>query len=85
MIPGVTAGERFRSWTQIQANAARAAGGFTALGVGEDDSVALIETLAGGKVSSGVVVASAAPGPAAGTEPVAAPEATAVAEALGPP
>ena len=39
---GVTAGERFRSWADIQANAARAAGGLTALGVGEDDSVALM-------------------------------------------
>jgi long-chain acyl-CoA synthetase len=42
MTAGVTAGERFRSWTDIQANAARAAGGFAALGVGEDDSVALM-------------------------------------------
>ena len=39
---GVTAGERFRSWPEIQANAARGAGGLTALGVGEDDSVALM-------------------------------------------
>lgn len=42
MTAGVTSGERFRSWAEIQANAARAAGGFTALGVGEDDSVALM-------------------------------------------
>jgi long-chain acyl-CoA synthetase len=42
MTPGVTAGDRFRSWPDIQANAARAAGGFAALGVGEDDSVALM-------------------------------------------
>jgi long-chain acyl-CoA synthetase len=42
MSPGVTAGERFRSWAEIQANAARAAGGLAALGVGEDDSVALM-------------------------------------------
>ena len=28
MTAGVTAGERFRSWADIQANAARAAGGF---------------------------------------------------------
>ena len=42
MTAGVTSGERFRSWPGIQANAARAAGGFAALGVGEDDSVALM-------------------------------------------
>ncbi|MEI7870483.1 MAG: acyl-CoA synthetase [Alphaproteobacteria bacterium] len=42
MTAGVTAGERFRSWADIQANAARAAGGLAALGVGEDDSVALM-------------------------------------------
>src|SRR5262249_1715714 len=42
MTAGVTAGERFRSWPEIQANAARAAGGLRALGVGEDDSVALM-------------------------------------------
>ncbi|UYN96964.1 MAG: AMP-binding protein [Enhydrobacter sp.] len=42
MTPGVTAGERFRSWADIQANAARAAGGLAALGVGEDDSVAIM-------------------------------------------
>lgn len=42
MTPGVTAGERFRSWADIQANAARGAGGLAALGVGEDDSVALM-------------------------------------------
>ena len=39
---GVISGERFRSWADIQANAARAAGGFAALGIGEDDSVALM-------------------------------------------
>jgi long-chain acyl-CoA synthetase len=39
---GVTAGERFRSWADVDANAARAAGGFAALGVGEDDSVAVM-------------------------------------------
>ena len=42
MTAGVTSGERFRSWPEIQANAARAAGGLAALGVGEDDSVALM-------------------------------------------
>ena len=42
MTAGVTAGERFRSWADIQANAARGAGGFAALGLGEDDSVALM-------------------------------------------
>ena len=42
MTAGITAGERFRSWADIQANAARAAGGFAGLGVGEDDSVALM-------------------------------------------
>ena len=42
MTPGVTAGQRFRSWVDIQANAARAAGGLAALGVGEDSSVALM-------------------------------------------
>ena len=42
MTAGVIAGERFRSWADIQANAARAAGGFKALGLGEDDSVALM-------------------------------------------
>jgi long-chain acyl-CoA synthetase len=42
MTPGVTAGERFRSWVDIQANAARGASGFAALGLGEDDSVALM-------------------------------------------
>src|SRR6478752_3673264 len=41
-MTGVTSGERFRSWPEIQANAARAAGGFAALGIGEDDSVALM-------------------------------------------
>ena len=39
---GVTSGERFRSWAEIQANAARAAGSLRTLGVGEDDSVALM-------------------------------------------
>lgn len=39
---GVTAGERFRSWPEIAANAARGAGGLSALGIGEDDSVALM-------------------------------------------
>jgi long-chain acyl-CoA synthetase len=38
----VTAGGRFRSWADIQVNAARAASGFAALGLGEDDSVALM-------------------------------------------
>jgi long-chain acyl-CoA synthetase len=42
MSTGVTAGERFRGWPEIQANAARAAGGLAALGIGEDDSVALM-------------------------------------------
>ena len=42
MTAGVTAGDRFRGWSDIQANAARAAGGLAALGVGEDDSVALM-------------------------------------------
>ena len=42
MAAGVTAGERFRSWSDIQANAARAAEGLSALGVGEDDCVALM-------------------------------------------
>ena len=42
MTAGVTAGERFRSWADIQANAARGASGFAALGLGEDDSVALM-------------------------------------------
>src|SRR5215475_10988200 len=42
MTAGVTAGERFRSWADIQANAARAAGGLKSLGVREDDSVALM-------------------------------------------
>ncbi len=42
MTAGVTAGERFRSWADIQAHAARAAGGLAALGVREDDSVALM-------------------------------------------
>ena len=42
MTPGVAAGQRFRSWADIQANAARGAGGLEALGVGENDSVALM-------------------------------------------
>ena len=41
MTAGVTAGERFRSWAGIQANAARAASGFAALGLA-DDSIALM-------------------------------------------
>ena len=39
---GISAGDRFRSWAEVQANAARAAGGLAALGIGEDDSVALM-------------------------------------------
>jgi long-chain acyl-CoA synthetase len=42
MTAGITAGNRFRSWTDVQVNAARAAGGLAALGVAEDDSVALM-------------------------------------------
>jgi long-chain acyl-CoA synthetase len=42
MTAGVSAGERFRSWADIQANAARAAGGLASLGVREDDSVTLM-------------------------------------------
>ncbi len=42
MIPGIAAGERFRPWSEIQARAARAAGGFVAFGIGEDDCVALM-------------------------------------------
>lgn len=42
MTAGVTAGERFRSWADIQANASRAAGGLAALGVDEDSCVALM-------------------------------------------
>ena len=42
MTAGVTAAERFRSWADIQANAARGASGFAALGLREDDSVALM-------------------------------------------
>src|SRR4030095_11764409 len=42
MTAGVTAGERFRGWADIQANAARGASGFAALGLREDDSVALM-------------------------------------------
>jgi long-chain acyl-CoA synthetase len=41
-VAGVAAGERFRSWSDIQRNAARGAGGLAALGIGEDDSVALM-------------------------------------------
>ena len=40
--PGVTAAKRFRSWAEIQVNAARAAGGLSALGVGENGSIALM-------------------------------------------
>jgi long-chain acyl-CoA synthetase len=39
---GATSGERFRSWSDIQANAARGAGGLAALDLREDDSVALM-------------------------------------------
>lgn len=42
MSAGVTAGERFRSWAEIRDNAARAAGGLAALGLGEDSAVALM-------------------------------------------
>jgi long-chain acyl-CoA synthetase len=42
MNAGATSGDRFRSWPEILANAARAAGGLRALGVAEDDSVALM-------------------------------------------
>src|SRR4029078_4108011 len=42
MTAGVTSGDRFRSWPEILANAARAAGGLRALGVAEDDSLALM-------------------------------------------
>ena len=42
MKAGTTSGDRFRSWPEIPANAARAAGGLRALGVAEDDSVALM-------------------------------------------
>ena len=42
MTAGATSGDRFRSWPGILANAARAAGGLRALGVAEDDSVALM-------------------------------------------
>src|SRR6516164_7807530 len=42
MTAGVTSGNRFRSWQEILANAARAAGGLRALGAAEDDSVALM-------------------------------------------
>ena len=42
MVAGVTSGERLRSWGDIQAKAARGAGGLAALGVSEDDSVALM-------------------------------------------
>src|ERR1700744_6291028 len=42
MTAGVTGGDRFRSLPEIAANAARGAGGLAALGVHEDDSVALM-------------------------------------------
>ncbi len=42
MKAGITSGDRFRSWPEILANAARAARGLRALGVAEDDSVALM-------------------------------------------
>jgi acyl-CoA synthetase (AMP-forming)/AMP-acid ligase II len=42
MTAGATSGNRFRCWPEILANAARAAGGLRALGVAEDDSVALM-------------------------------------------
>ena len=42
MKAGATSGDRFRSWPEILANAARAGGGLRALGVAEDDSVALM-------------------------------------------
>jgi long-chain acyl-CoA synthetase len=42
MSPGITADERFRAWPEILARVGRAAGGLAALGVGEDDSVALM-------------------------------------------
>jgi long-chain acyl-CoA synthetase len=42
MSAGITAGERYRSWADIQTNAARAAGGFAELGIREDDSIALM-------------------------------------------
>src|SRR6478672_5234565 len=42
MTAGANSGDRFRSWPEILANAARAAGGLRALGVAEDDSVALM-------------------------------------------
>ena len=35
MTAGATSGDRFRSWPEILANAARAAGGLRALGVGQ--------------------------------------------------
>src|SRR5215472_17752145 len=41
-MTGVTSGDRFRTWPDILANATRAAGGFAGLGIGEDDSVALM-------------------------------------------
>jgi hypothetical protein len=40
MTAGATSGDRFRSWPEILANAARAAEGLRALGVAEHDSVA---------------------------------------------
>ncbi len=42
MSAGITAGERYRSWADIQTNAARAAGGFAELGIREDDSIGLM-------------------------------------------
>ena len=42
MKAGTTSGDRFRSWPEILTNAARAAGGLRALGVAEDDSLALM-------------------------------------------
>ena len=41
-MAGVISCDRFRSWPEVLANAARAAGGLRALGVAEDDSVALM-------------------------------------------
>ena len=40
--PGVAAGERFRSWAEIGTRAQKAAGALAALGVSEDDCVALM-------------------------------------------
>ena len=41
-LPGVAAGDRFRSWAEIGQRAQKAAGALAALGVGEDDCVALM-------------------------------------------